>query len=164
MKKLFTFASLLFATMLLMTSCKDDEGRDPQEISKILVNYDWQGYQDAYKKQGSGWIDNGERTYNVLRFNGVGTNPQSGTGYLLQFENEFKNNEPEAVKISWRIEDGQITIEYDKTGWQGVYINFNDAEIYGDTFRGDMFDRYDHKYTFKFSKQTYSNWDKYFTK
>lgn len=162
MKKIFTCATVLFAAFLMFSSCNKDDNRDPKEVANLLIDYDWQGYQDAYKKNGSSWVDNDERTYNVLKFKKSLSGALSGTGYLLQFESEYMNTNPDVVNIIWRITDDRIEIEYDLPGWKGVYINFNDAVINENSFKGEMFDRYDHKYVFNFAKKRYSDWDKYF--
>lgn len=160
MKKFFLFVAMVATVALLNVSCKKDDKKDPQDVANNLIG-DWQGYVSGYKKNGSQWDFNNERSYAVVRFLSSGNNAKSGMGNQVEFKNEYMEEQWDYSEFAWKLEDDKIRISYLTDGWSDVYINFNDAELNSSTFKGEMYDYSDHKYVFDLTKKTFNRWNEY---
>ena len=141
MKKVFTIMTLFAALAIVTISCKDD--KDPEEVSKNITGTDWAGYLTEEKKNGSSWEYNKQRNYAVIHFNGTSTGtavPTSGTGYQVEFKNEFMAEKTGYSNFSWRLEGGELKMAYQADDWNDTYIDYNDATVTSTVFNGYMYD------------------------
>ncbi len=167
MKRLFTYVTLFAAIILCMSSCKKDEEKERNEVANNLVG-DWQGYIQEWKSYDSNktsYIPNHERRWVCMRFN-RSSDSSSGTGYQIEFKNEFMNNTPDADdmnEFNWRVNGDHLEITY-KT-WDAIYLEFKKSTINGSDFKGSFFTFSKvYKYEFDYKRKAFDDWDKYFKK
>jgi len=156
MKKIISLMAVM-ATLALMTSCSKD--KDPEEVSKNITGTDWGGYLTEEKKNGSQWEDNGQQNFVVIRFNGTGTAPTSGTGYQVEFANSYMNDKTGYSNFKWRLENGELRMEYETKGWNNTYIDYNAAEVTTNTLKGFMYDAVTGKHRFRMELKANGSFD-----
>lgn len=169
MKKIFTYLTVCAAVMMVFTGCKKEEEFEPAEVATNLVG-DWQGHIQEFKRYGdtgNTYNPNRGRKWVVMRFNK--TTDTEGTGYQLEFNNEFMNNTPGADDMSrfnWKVREGRIEITYLTSGWDEVYMTYDKKSrdnINGSVFKGEfMTYSGQYKFVFDYSKKTFTGWDTYF--
>ena len=161
MKKLLVFLAVMLPIALLTVSCSKDE-KDPEQVYKDIINKDWQGYMDTYKKNGSGWTSLDERSFVAIRFEGTSSTALSGTGYQMEFDSGSMAGDPQDKStFSWSIANGELHIVYN-AGWRNVWIDYNNCRVSSTSFAGEMYDHNQHKYDFTFQPGVSIAWSKYF--
>ncbi len=146
MKKLFALMTVM-AALALMTSCSKD--KDPEEISKNITGTDWAGFMTEERKDMGNWVNNGQQNFVVIHFIGTGTAPKEGTGYQVEFENSYMNSKTGYSNFKWKLEDGELRMEYEAKGWNNTYIDYNATTVTNTTLNGYMYDAVTGRHRFK---------------
>lgn len=171
MKKLFTLMAIFAAMAMITVSCsKDDDDKDSTEnrlkfanaLTQNSTSGIWEGYDKRQHKEFGSWVDRSQ-SYVVIRFDRASTTATTGTGFLLTFENSYKETYKEQSEFTWYFDDDMLHITYRHSGWTPVYAEYrtNELVINGDNFYGYWFEETSSRYRFSYTKSTFSDWNKY---
>lgn len=165
------FAALASA----MTSCSKDDDKDSEDKRLKFVNNmmqsatatscTWEGWHRRQFKDGGSWRDD-DRQYAVIQFNRSSATATEGTGILIYFKNEKKDElykDGEYSKFSWYIKDNQIRIKHITQSWFDMYAEYNTTELSvgAGSFYGHWWEKVDDRWEFNYKKSTFSDWSKY---
>ena len=156
MKKMYTY--LLMVLMLSMatisfTSCETDD----QYEANLLIVGDWQGYLGTYYYDRWGLSGNTYET--VIHFCGNGSGATSGRGYEVDYDTRSPFYDYAYCEFSWSIVNGVITLIYDDSMWNPVYIT--NYTLHSDYFSGYMNDGTRRDIRFKLTNVNFSYWGTY---
>lgn len=157
MKKIYTHLMMLatmMAAMTTFTSCEEEDGY----IAQQLRGCDWQGYVGAYYQDR--WGISGSEYATVMRFESKDAFYTSGRGYELDYNTRSPYNDYAYCTFKWFIVDGEITLIYDDSMWQPIYII--DYSISSTRFRGYIYDGTNRRIQFSFENQgAFQDWGYY---
>ena len=156
MKKMYTY--LMMVLMLSMatisfTSCETED----QYEANVLIAGDWQGYLGTYYYDRWGLTGNTYET--VIHFSGNGSWATSGRGYEVDYDTRSPFYDYAYCEFSWSIVNGVITLIYDDSVWNPVYIN--NYSLSHDYFSGYMNDGTRRDIRFKLANVNFAYWDTY---
>ena len=156
MKKMYTY--LLMVLMLSMatttfTSCETED----QYVANILIEGDWQGYLGTYYYDRWGLTGNTYET--TIRFCGNGNWATSGRGYEVDYDTRSPFNDYAYCEFSWSIVNGVITLIYDDSMWNPVYIT--NYTLYNDYFSGTINDGTRRDIRFRLKNVNFGYWSTY---
>jgi hypothetical protein len=157
MKKMYSYTKLMVVALMAMmafTSCS--EGEDSY-IASTLRNHDWQGYVSEYYQ--SRWGFTGAEYSTVMHFQSRDAYYTSGKGYELDYNTDNPKDNYAFCTFKWFIVDGDITIIYDDSKWEPVYIV--DYELNSTRFYGSIYNGTDRKIRFSLESTTFEDWDYY---
>lgn len=167
MKKYLFFMTMIAAFSMTMVSCSKSEDSDSEDnrlkfanaLTQNSTSAAWEGYDQAQRKELLNWTDE-DQDYVVRRFDRASTTSTSGTGLLLVFENNYKEDIKESSEFTWSFDNDQLKISYRKSGWKPVYAEYRTQElvINGNSFSGYWFEKTDFKYKFSYTKSSYNKW------
>lgn len=170
MKKLFTSMAILAALAMMTVSCSKDDDKDSTNNRLNFANAltqngtsgTWEGYDKRQFKELGNWVDKSQ-SYVVIRFDRTSTQATNGTGFLLTFENSYKDTYKEQSEFTWNFDEDMLHITYRHPGWTPVYAEYRTKElvISGDNFTGYWFEQTDSRYKFSYTKSSFKDWDKY---
>lgn len=156
MKKIYTYMMMVLmaatATMTF-TSCEMDD----QYEAEVLVGGDWQGTLGAYYYDRWGLTGNTFET--VIHFCGNGYGSTSGRGYEVDYDTRSPFNDYAYCEFSWSIVNGVITLIYDDSMWNPVYIK--DYSLHSSYFTGYMDDGTRRDIRFRLKNMNFTYWDNY---
>ena len=112
MKKLFTSMAILAALAMMTVSCSKDDDKDSTNNRLNFANAltqngtsgTWEGYDKRQFKELGNWVDKSQ-SYVVIRFDRTSTQATNGTGFLLTFENSYKDTYKEQSEFTWYFDD-----------------------------------------------------------
>jgi len=155
MKKIFTYMMMTIVTMTLFTSCEEEDGY----IATTLRNRDWQGYITRYYQ--NRWRLSGDSYATVMRFESKDEFYTSGRGYEVDFDTRSPYRDYAYCSFKWFIVDGEITLIYDDSKWNPIYIR-NDYYLSTSQFSGYILDGSYDPIRFEFySEGDFAGWDRY---
>jgi hypothetical protein len=157
MKKIYSYlltALMALAATATMTSCHDSSD---QYESDILTSGDWQGYLGEYYYDR--WGISGTTYETTMRFTSRGVGSTSGRGYEVDYDTRTPFYDYAYCEFSWSIVEGVITIIYDDSQWQPVYISR--YTLNSDYFAGYMNDGTRRDIRFEFHNVRFGYWDTY---
>ena len=143
-------------TMLLtcfgLTGCDSDD----QYLADLLRNRDWQGYIGTYYQDR--WGITGEEFRTVMRFTSSDVWATSGRGEELDYST-YSSNSYAYATFKWFIVDGEITLLYDDSVWDPIYIL--DYTLTSSRFSGYINDGTNRRIYFSLENSGYNNWSRY---
>jgi hypothetical protein len=164
MKKLYFFMTMLAALAVMTVSCSKSDDEDPEEVKMNFANKltqnstscTWEGVERTLSKAWGNWSDDGEK-YAVMRFDRASNTAKEGTGYVVYFENAFKDVEKGRSEFIWNFQGDELRITYRHEGWAPVHAEYNTSElrINGDKFEGTWFESSDKKFEFSYKKSSF---------
>ena len=167
MKKLFHFLTIIAAMATIMVSCsKDDDVISKEDFVYKLTqggtSGTGEGTERTKSKSWGTWSNDGEK-YAIMRFDRADAKATEGTGYLLYFENSYKETLKDKSAFTWNFVGDELRINYRHTNWAPVHAEYNTTElvIKGDYFDGTWYESSDKKFEFNYKKSTFNNWNKY---
>jgi hypothetical protein len=168
MKKLFFYMTMVAAMAFVVVSCSKDDDEDNSKeafVNKLTQNgttCTWEGSERTLSRSWGSWSNDGEK-YAVMRFDRASTTATQGTGWVLYFENSYKEVYKDGSEFTWSIVGDELKITYRHSGWAPVHAEYNTQEliINGNRFDGTWFESSDKKFEFKYNKSTFNTWNKY---
>ncbi len=167
MKKLFLFLTVIAAMATVTVSCsKDDDVISKEDFVNKLTqggtSGTWEGMERTKTRSWGSWSNDGDK-YAIMRFDRSTTTATEGTGYLLYFENSYKETFKDKSDFTWNIVGDELRINYHHTNWAPVHAEYNTTElvIKGDNFVGTWYESSDKKFEFNYKKSTFNDWNKY---
>ena len=172
MKKLFFFMAMFAAMTLITVSCSKDDDDNTDSIenrlkftNKMLQNgttCTWEGTERTKSRSWGNWSDDGDK-YTVMRFDRTSTQHVEGTGYVIYFENAYKENVKSQSEFMWSFADDVLIITYRHEGWAPVHAEYRTSELVidGDRFDGTWFEASDKKFEFNYKKSSFNDWNKF---
>lgn len=156
MKKIYVYMQMLVVAMMAMTvftSCEEDD----QYLASTLRNRDWQGYIGAYYQDR--WGISGSEYATVMRFSSKDEWYTSGRGVELDYNTRSPHSDYAYCTFKWFIVDGEITLIYDDSKWNPIYII--DYALSSTYFRGYIYDGSNRRIKFSLENSSYGDWDYY---
>ena len=156
MKKIYTYlmmAALTMGAMTLFTGCEEED----DYIAQQLRNCDWQGYIDVYYQ--SRWRLSGDTYETVMRFESRSEYFTSGRGYEVDYDTRSPYRDYAYCTFKWFIVDGEITLIYDDSRWNPIYITnyrLSSTDFYGYIDNGTG-----QRIQFDLRSSQYSDWGYY---
>ena len=164
----------MIATMSLVTvSCSKDDDDDNTDSTENRLKFankltqdgtscTWEGTERTKTKQWGNWSDDGDK-YAVMRFDRTSTKSIEGTGYVIYFENAYKDNVNSQSEFMWSFANDVLNITYRHEGWAPVHAEYRTLELIidGDRFDGTWFESSGKKFEFNYKKSSFNDWDKY---
>lgn len=171
MKKSFIYLSFMAIMAMIVVGCSKDEEKDTPNTRLNFANAltqnsttcTWEGYDQYQRKELGNWVNEKRKSYVVIRFDRASTTAYNGTGVVLTFENEYKEDFKESSDFVWSFDNSQLQITYRHSGWAPVYAEYNTSEliISGNSFRGYWWEQTDRRFEFRYTKSSFNNWDKF---
>jgi hypothetical protein len=173
MKKLFVYMTLVAAMAMMVVSCsKDDDDTDSTDnrlkftnlLTQNSTSCTWEGTERTKERDWGNWAEKGDK-YAVMRFDRSSTQAIEGTGYVIYFENAYKDNVKDQSEFMWNFANDVLNITYRHSGWAPVHAEYRTSElvINGDKFEGTWFEASDKKFEFSYKKSSFNDWNKYKT-
>jgi hypothetical protein len=157
MKKIYShlmMLAMMLAAMTTFTSCEEED----DYIAQQLRGCDWQGYIDAYYQ--NRWNLQGSTYETVMRFESRGNYYTSGRGYEADYDVNSPYQDYAYCTFKWFIVDGEITLIYDDSRWNPIYIS--DYYLNSNSFRGYINDGSGRRIKFNLQSATgYDGWSRY---
>lgn len=154
MKKIFTYMMMAMTVVTMFTSCQEEDGY----LATTLRNRDWQGYIGAYYQDR--WRLSGSEYETVMRFESKDEFYTSGRGYEVNFDTRSPYEDYAYCTFKWFIVDGEITLIYDDSKWDPIYIV--DYHLYSTHFYGYIYDGTNRRIKFDLTADgTFDGWDTY---
>lgn len=151
----FTYILMLIPAVvftLCLTSCDKTDSY----IAEQLRNRDWQGYIGAYYNDR--WGLTGEEYATVMHFTSRESWYTSGRGEELDYS-RYSRSDYAYCTFKWFIVDGEITLIYDDSKWNPIYIlNYS---LNDNRFRGYINDGSSRRIQFDLENLSYSDWGYY---
>lgn len=154
MKKIFTYTMMALTALVMFTSCEDDDGY----IATTLRNRDWQGYIGAYYQ--NRWRLTGDEYATVMRFESKDEFYTSGRGYEVDYDTRSPYQDYAYCTFKWFIVDGEITLIYDDSKWNPIYIERN-YYLTSSHFAGFINDGSGRTIRFDLENAEFDGWDNY---
>lgn len=160
MKKIYTHLmtlAIIIAGMTTFTSCEEEDGY----LADLLRNRDWQGYIGTYYQDR--WGISGNDYATVMKFMSKDAFYTSGRGYELNYNIHSARQNYAYCTFKWFIVDGEITLIYDDSKWNPIYIQ--DYSLNSRYFRGYIYDGTNRNIRFEFESLDggFSDWGYYNT-
>jgi len=157
MKKIYTYIVMLMMAVVATTSLTSCEEEDDY-IAQQLRGCDWQGYIDTYYQ--NRWHLSGDTYETVMRFESKSSYYTSGRGFEADYNVNSPYRDYAYCTFKWFIVDGEITLIYDDSKWDPIYIN--KYYINGNYFRGYINDGSGRTIRFELESITdYDGWSRY---
>ena len=156
MKKMYSYLMMVLmlrTAAIGFTSCETDD----QYEANILTAGDWQGYLGTYYYDRWGLAGNTYET--AIHFCGNGSWATSGRGYEVDYDTRSPFYDYAYCEFSWSIVDGVITLIYDDSVWNPVYIT--DYALSGNYFSGYMNDGTRRDIRFRLKNVNFGYWGTY---
>ena len=156
MKKIYNFLMMFVVAATACTglmSCDEDD----QYIADQLRNRDWQGYIGTYYQDR--WGLSGSDYATVMHFTSKDAWYTSGRGEELDYDTRSPHSDYAYCTFKWFIVDGEITLIYDDSMWQPIYII--DYSLNGSRFRGYIYDGTNRRIQFDLRNEGYEDWGYY---
>ena len=154
MKKIFTYMMMTIVTMTLFMSCDEEDGY----LATTLRNRDWQGYIGAYYE--NRWRLSGSEYETVMRFESKDEFYTSGRGYEVDYDTRSPYEDYAYCSFKWFIVDGEITLIYDDSKWNPIYIV--DYRLSSSRFYGYIYDGTNRRIQFDLvASNNFSGWETY---
>ena len=115
--------AILAAMSIITVSCSKDDDKDSTDnrlnfataLTQNGTSGTWEGYDKRQYKELGHWVDRSQ-SYVVIRFDRASTNATNGTGFLLTFENSYKDTYKEQSEFTWYFDDDMLHITYRHAG------------------------------------------------
>lgn len=156
MKKFYTYMLIMLSMMAMtttLTSCESDD----QYEADLLIRGDWQGYLGTYYRDRWGLAGNTYET--VIHFVGQNQGVTSGMGYEVDYDTRSPFNDYAYCEFQWSIVNGRITLIYEDSQWNPVYIY--DYRLTGSRFYGYMDDGTTRNIRFDLTNVNFGYWSDY---
>jgi len=155
MKKLLTSVTMLLLALspVVLTSCEEED----DYIAQQLRSSDWEGYIGTYYS--NRWNISGNEYATVFHFESRGEYYTSGRGAELNYDMNSRYNDYAYCTFKWFIVDGEITLIYDDSKWNPIYIV--DYYLSSTNFRGYIYDGSNSRIKFDLQSTSYSDWGTY---
>ena len=169
MKKFLSFMAIVAALAMTMSSCSKDEDEGDSQANRLKftnlmmqngTSFTWEGYEQLHRTDGA---SSGKTYYVVIRFVRNTKDDTQGSGNVLFFSNENKNDLQEKSAINWWFGNDMLHISLPTLGWDARYAEYRTQEltINGDNFTGRWFEKNDYYWFFTYKKSSFNEWDKY---
>ncbi len=144
----------LITSGFAVSSCEDSDSY----LADLLRNRDWQGYIGAYYQDR--WGITGNEYQTVMRFTSSDAWATSGRGEELDYNtNPRYRNSYAYCTFKWFIVDGEITLIYDDSLWEPIYIV--DYRLTSTRFSGYIYDGTNRHIEFALTNEYYDDWGYY---
>ena len=153
-KTFFQFPLILSAVVAILSLCSCE--KTDSYIADQLRNRDWQGYIGAYYSDR--WGITGDEYATVMHFTSNESWYTSGRGEELDYS-RLSRNDYAYCTFKWFIVDGEITLIYDDSKWDPIYII--DYSLTDSRFQGYIYDGSNRRIQFDLRNEGYNDWGYY---